>query len=272
MNLLCRLGWHLPAPTPRWHAGLYVSRCLRCGADLVRMPGGRWRVPEAARVLRRPPEHERGGPDVAPDPVAPDEAPADSMAEAVEAAPAEAQPVQAEAEPTAQDPSFDVFGDAVSPSHQSAHVDDDSAAAAIPPPTDAPGDLPPPAEERRRLRRLWPVAAVAAVGGLAGATLAITLLAGLAGRTSASPPPSPPPPAASAPVAPPALRDHAGALVTGDRGGCSREERERLRRYRHGAPDQQVRIVDQDGHWVTLTRAGTSCWTLRTGQLSGSTP
>jgi hypothetical protein len=46
MDLLCRAGRHSkPTDEPVWNNGYWFSSCRRCGCDLVRRGGGRWRVP-----------------------------------------------------------------------------------------------------------------------------------------------------------------------------------------------------------------------------------
>jgi hypothetical protein len=53
-NLLCRFGLHRPAPDEVWNRGYYFTRCLRCEADLVRTPSGKWHVPKGQKVVWKP--------------------------------------------------------------------------------------------------------------------------------------------------------------------------------------------------------------------------
>lgn len=53
MSLLCRFGFHRPAPDEIWNKGWFFTRCRRCGADLVRTPAGKWHVPAGKKVVWR---------------------------------------------------------------------------------------------------------------------------------------------------------------------------------------------------------------------------
>lgn len=58
MNLICRLGRHLPAALPRWNDGFYFATCARCGCNLVRTAFEPWHVPKGFRVVwsNQPPQ------------------------------------------------------------------------------------------------------------------------------------------------------------------------------------------------------------------------
>lgn len=259
MNFLCRLGWHRPAPTPRWHAGLYFTKCLRCGSDLVRLPRGRWAVPSDVLVLWR----ERAAASVSapeggahPSGVAPVEPAADALAAAG----------TAKGEETAARPAPlpDFMDEGVAPDE-----------ALSPNRPGRGGATSRPREQRRPAERpslLWLAAALAGAGLLAGAAIAALSVATFVVRTATPAAPAavtapsvvaPPGPVA----APPPPRHAESMIVTADYRGCTRRDRRRLRRRGRAAAEEQVRILEADGHWVTLTRASTSCWTLRTGHL-----
>jgi hypothetical protein len=59
MDILCRLGRHdRKSEPPVWNNGYWFSNCARCGRDLVRRGGGRWRVPpKGYRVIWKPRRH-----------------------------------------------------------------------------------------------------------------------------------------------------------------------------------------------------------------------
>jgi hypothetical protein len=60
MNALCLARLHRPSPAATWNAGYYVTRCCRCGADLIRRPQAKWRtVPKGYRIVwtPRPADH-----------------------------------------------------------------------------------------------------------------------------------------------------------------------------------------------------------------------
>jgi hypothetical protein len=54
MSILCRLGFHAPAPDAVWNKGFFFTACRRCGADLVRTPSGKWHRPRGRKVVWRP--------------------------------------------------------------------------------------------------------------------------------------------------------------------------------------------------------------------------
>ncbi|HEX5183954.1 MAG TPA: hypothetical protein VFW19_12495 [Allosphingosinicella sp.] len=56
MDILCRAGRHSRgAHAPVWNNGYWFSSCERCGCDLVRRGGGRWRAPpKGYKVVWRP--------------------------------------------------------------------------------------------------------------------------------------------------------------------------------------------------------------------------
>src|SRR3712207_1807022 len=54
MTLLCRLWRHAATPSEIWNAGLFFSRCRRCGHDMVRRPEQAWKpVPRGQHVVWR---------------------------------------------------------------------------------------------------------------------------------------------------------------------------------------------------------------------------
>ncbi len=61
MPIICRLGFHRPAPMPRWNDGYYFTRCTRCRRDLVRTAFDNWHPPRGHRVVWReaPPPDRR---------------------------------------------------------------------------------------------------------------------------------------------------------------------------------------------------------------------
>ena len=56
MDLLCRTGRHSRTlDQPVWNNGYWFSSCERCGCDLVRRGGGRWRAPpKGYKVVWKP--------------------------------------------------------------------------------------------------------------------------------------------------------------------------------------------------------------------------
>jgi hypothetical protein len=53
--MLCGLAIHRAGAGAAWNGGIGFSRCVRCGADLVRRQGARWRpVPRGYAVVWRP--------------------------------------------------------------------------------------------------------------------------------------------------------------------------------------------------------------------------
>lgn len=56
MTILCRLGRHRRTTEPPvWNEGYWFSHCVRCGCDMIRRGGGRWRVPRKGyKVVWRP--------------------------------------------------------------------------------------------------------------------------------------------------------------------------------------------------------------------------
>ena len=61
MNLLCRMGRHLPGEERVWNDGWFFGSCSRCGIELLSR-GRRWhRVPPGYRVVWR--ERPPGYPD-----------------------------------------------------------------------------------------------------------------------------------------------------------------------------------------------------------------
>lgn len=56
MDLLCRTGRHSrTSEPPVWNHGYWFSTCARCGCDLVRRGGGRWRAPpKGLKVVWKP--------------------------------------------------------------------------------------------------------------------------------------------------------------------------------------------------------------------------
>jgi hypothetical protein len=54
LNLLCRLGYHRPAPGEIWNRGYYFTRCENCEIDLVRTAAGKWHVPTGRKVVWKP--------------------------------------------------------------------------------------------------------------------------------------------------------------------------------------------------------------------------
>lgn len=53
--MLCIWGYHRADPAAAWNGGIGFSRCLGCGADLVKRPGAGWaRVPRGYAVVWRP--------------------------------------------------------------------------------------------------------------------------------------------------------------------------------------------------------------------------
>ena len=54
MKILCDMGLHKAIPSKIWNDGYYFSRCVRCGADMIRAPEGPWKtVPSTLRVVWR---------------------------------------------------------------------------------------------------------------------------------------------------------------------------------------------------------------------------
>lgn len=53
MSILCRILGHKASAEPVWNEGFYFSRCSRCSADLVRIPGEPWHIPRKAQVVWR---------------------------------------------------------------------------------------------------------------------------------------------------------------------------------------------------------------------------
>jgi hypothetical protein len=275
MNFLCRLGWHRPAPTPRWHAGLYFTKCLRCGSDLVRLPRGRWTIPSDVLVLwQGPTAASATAPKAGDGPLPDDAAPAADERETAVAPAAvpDETPAAADAVRTAHTaqrgrapPPPDFMEEAAEPTSKHAHGASEArrrGAASAPPKQPRSGERP---------SLLWLAAALAGAGLLAGAAIATLSVATLVVRTAApaAPAPAPAPPARVATPPHPTVTSpppaHAeGTVVTADLRGCARR---RWRRRGRAAAGEQVRILEEDGHWVTLTRAGTPCWTLRTGRI-----
>ncbi|HEX4738639.1 MAG TPA: hypothetical protein VH331_13865 [Allosphingosinicella sp.] len=56
MDLLCRTGRHSrTSESPVWNNGYWFSTCERCGCDLIRRGGGRWRAPpKGLKVVWKP--------------------------------------------------------------------------------------------------------------------------------------------------------------------------------------------------------------------------
>ncbi|HEY1606826.1 MAG TPA: hypothetical protein VGF77_14640 [Allosphingosinicella sp.] len=56
MDIFCRAGRHSRTPDePVWNNGYWFSSCKRCGCDLVRRGGGRWRTaPNGFKVVWKP--------------------------------------------------------------------------------------------------------------------------------------------------------------------------------------------------------------------------
>ena len=55
MHLLCQLERHHASSCEVWNDGYFFSFCERCGADMARRPGHRWRAVRAPnRVVWRP--------------------------------------------------------------------------------------------------------------------------------------------------------------------------------------------------------------------------
>jgi hypothetical protein len=52
-RLLCGLGLHRAGRVVGHNNGYSFARCARCGRDLVREPGGKWREPRGYRVVWR---------------------------------------------------------------------------------------------------------------------------------------------------------------------------------------------------------------------------
>ncbi|HEX9932976.1 MAG TPA: hypothetical protein VGB08_09065 [Allosphingosinicella sp.] len=59
--LVCRLGFHRPAPDEVWNRGYWFTRCGRCETDLVRTAAGKWHVPKGRKVVWKP-KKPRGRP------------------------------------------------------------------------------------------------------------------------------------------------------------------------------------------------------------------
>lgn len=54
LKLMCRLGYHRPAPGEIWNRGYYFTSCSSCGTDLVRTAAGKWHVPKGRKVVWKP--------------------------------------------------------------------------------------------------------------------------------------------------------------------------------------------------------------------------
>jgi hypothetical protein len=280
MSLLCRLGWHVSAGAPRWHQGLYIGRCARCGRDIVRIGRDRWRAPSGFQVLRSNSGRDGGGADAnlpraeaRPAQPAPAEDRADKLAPAAPpqlptsqsaAAPVDEPPAPdagaAEPRPRrswfARSPAEEVPGSRHAPEAVAAAT----AAALDPGEEEAPSSQP---EERRADARLmWLGAALAGAGLVAGVALALLFVATFAARDPAPPPPRPSggaiPAAIGATIAPPAAPQPAAAAPAApepvmcppphQRGGDER--------------DGRILLSTRDGSWVAISRPGTPCWTV----------
>lgn len=51
MHLLCQLDRHHSSRCEVWNHGHFFSFCARCGSDLVRRPGNRWRAVRAPQKV-----------------------------------------------------------------------------------------------------------------------------------------------------------------------------------------------------------------------------
>jgi hypothetical protein len=296
MNFLCRFGWHRPAPTPRWHAGFYFTKCLRCGSDLVRMPRGRWRIPADVLILwsahagasaRAAVASERGESEhaaaaaTAPSTLAASSADRPSPAAQADAArPGEVPPLTptkgpaaGSAPPVPPAPPIPPGGDFMDEPEAAQTVfgkgaDTRAAAGGRAGNTESVPSHDASGARGEGAGLLWLAGLVGGMGLLAGALLASFGIAAFSARSGSAPPggataAAPPLAIASGPPSPVGPR----TIVTAAHPGCSGGARGSLRRRPRAAAEQQVHILEEDGHWVTLTRAGTPCWTLRTGRV-----
>ena len=55
MRLLCHLGWHRPSATTIENEGRTFSRCVACGADLVKASHGWKTAPKGYKVIWKKP-------------------------------------------------------------------------------------------------------------------------------------------------------------------------------------------------------------------------
>jgi hypothetical protein len=278
MTLLCDLGWHQPAPVPRWKQGFYVSKCLRCERDLLRTLRGPWSVRDdiLVRWTRTAPKFgaEGYGADAIISPV-----PATAQAEAVEPdrPPPVAQPPAAAAAPGAADRGnqapIERAGDFMDEgSIREGRATADAAYAQQDKGRDASSGRPAresesPPPQNRHERPVMGMAALVAAAVLLGALLAIAGEALVSpGQSNGAAATSPP---ASA-TAPPPMREPApveaagqGQAMVAMRGGaCTRWEHRRIRRL---SSDVELWVVEPHGRRTILSRAGTPCWTLRIG-------
>jgi hypothetical protein len=58
-RLLCRYGFHRPAPGEVWNRGYWFTRCSGCDSDMVRTAAGKWHVPKGQKVIWKP-KQQRG--------------------------------------------------------------------------------------------------------------------------------------------------------------------------------------------------------------------
>jgi anti-sigma-K factor RskA len=114
---------------------------------------------------------------------------------------------------------------------------------------------------------LWTGAALAGAGAAAGAAMAVLILSSQVAFRSV--PPGAPPAIAVAAVPPtpsPAAALHGADFMVAER--SVRCNPGRRHRETGAPPGQEIRLLTGDGHWISLTRPGTRCWTLRAGARS----
>jgi hypothetical protein len=249
MNWLCRLGWHDPAAPVHWESGYYVARCRRCGRDLLRTFRGSWRWRQDVMVRR----HDR-----LPLEEARDEAGA--VSSPTEPARGWKSQIAAASEPSFEKSCGDqgAGGSARAAPQREADSRSDDADASTPPP-----------------RGGKDVQVAAAGVSAAGALLLLCgLIMGAALTMAGSwllPPRERAAPAAvhPAPASVPAAttpQPFESAIVAVREGPCrSVRSRGRWRADRNSRA-LQLRIEEEDGHWLTLSRAGTPCWVLVSGR------
>jgi hypothetical protein len=271
MNLLCALGWHRPESLPRWREGLYLSRCRRCGRELVRTATDGWQALD---------DHRLEGPEPPPAPHRPAARPDGNHAE--EAMPAAGPPGEAVAAVTPP-PEAEAGPEPAPPSSTSGQEDGSKAAddfMTMPEDSEPVVGRPDKSAATRPAGRVkwrgalprvdavsvWTGAALAGAGVITGAAIVMLGPGGAGGhlRRAQSHPDSAFAVASRAsPATPQKVRSE--AMVAQRSAGCGRSRR----RHQRG---EEIHRLTGNGHWVSLSGPGTPCWTLRSGEGADRIP